>query len=104
MAHDMRQTGAIGAVVTDDNHAIACETGAMIELVRTNDMVVISVIESLFNQAEIHYMVADQNMSVLEGSIGMLPKRILVIDDQEAQAVSLLRNAGLGEELRMDVR
>ncbi|MEM1365673.1 MAG: DUF2007 domain-containing protein [Pseudomonadota bacterium] len=76
----------------------------MEELVRTNDLVMISVIESLFKEAEIIYMVADQNMSVLEGSIGLLPRRILVVETHKNQAISLLRNAGLGEELRMDVR
>ena len=75
----------------------------MIEIVRTNDVVIISVIESLFKEAEIIYMVADQNMSVLEGSIGLLPRRVLVSSDHEAKAVSLLKNAGLGQELRKEV-
>lgn len=76
----------------------------MEELVRTNDIVIISVIESLFKEAEIMYMVADQNMSILEGSIGLLPRRIMVVEADRNRAISLLRNAGLGEELRMDVR
>ncbi len=47
-------------------------------------------------------MVVDQNMSVLEGSIGMLPRRILVADDQETEARELLTQAGLGHELRAE--
>ena len=45
-------------------------------------------------------MVLDQNMSVLEGSIGMLPRRILVDDTSEQEARQLLTDAGLGQELR----
>ena len=41
-------------------------------------------------------------MSVLEGSIGMLPRRVMVADDQVAAARKLLTDAGLGHELRPD--
>ena len=74
----------------------------MRELVRTNDAVLITAIESLLNAAHIVHMVVDQNMSVLEGSIGIFPRRILVGDDQIAVARRLLQDAGLGDELRPD--
>ena len=54
----------------------------MRELVRTNDAVLISAIEALLKGAHIDHIVVDQNMSVLEGSIGIFPRRILVGDDQ----------------------
>ena len=41
-------------------------------------------------------------MSVLEGSIGMLPRRMMVGDDQATRARRLLTDAGLGHELRPD--
>jgi NADH:ubiquinone oxidoreductase subunit K len=72
----------------------------MRELVRTNDLVLISAIEALLNGANIEHVVLDQNMSVLEGSLGMLPRRILVGEDQVARARRLLQEAGLGHELR----
>ncbi len=50
----------------------------MKELIRTNDAVVISFVESLLNDAGIDCLVADQNMSVLDGSIGILPRRVMV--------------------------
>ena len=49
-------------------------------------------------------MVLDQNMSVLEGSLGMLQARVLVADDDELRARQLLQDAGLGHELRPDGR
>jgi hypothetical protein len=71
----------------------------MEELLRTNDPVLISFVESLLKEAEIHMMVADQNMSILEGSIGLLPRRILVAGDQLEQARRLMIDAGVGKEL-----
>ena len=72
------------------------------ELIRTNDPVLVSAIEALLDGGEIEHLVLDQNMSVLEGSIGILPRRILVPDDKLAQARRLLQDAGLGHELRPD--
>ena len=74
----------------------------MRELVRTNDAVLISAIEALLNGARIAHMVVDQNMSVLEGSIGIFPRRILVGEDQIQAARRLLEDAGFGNELRPD--
>jgi hypothetical protein len=72
----------------------------MREIVRTNDAVLISAIEALLNGARIEHMVVDQNMSVLEGSIGIFPRRILVEEDQVHAARRLLQEAGFGNELR----
>jgi Putative prokaryotic signal transducing protein len=74
----------------------------MRELVRTNDAVLISAIEALLKAARIHHIVVDQNMSVLEGSIGIFPRRILVDEDQAAAARRLLVEAGFAHELRPD--
>ena len=72
----------------------------MAELVRTNDLGVISVIEGLLGGAEIPYQVADRNMSILEGSIGAIQMRILVPDERAAEARALLVDAELGNWLR----
>jgi hypothetical protein len=74
----------------------------MRELVRTNDAVLISAIEALLKGARINHLVADQNMSVLEGSIGIFPRRILVNEDEFDAARRLLAEAGFGKELRRD--
>ena len=69
---------------------------------RTNDSVLVSAVEGLLDGAGIEHLVLDQNMSVLEGSIGILPRRVLVADDQVNSARKLLEDAGLGRELRSD--
>jgi len=81
---------------------IVRETQILRELVRTNDPVLISAVEALLAGANIPHVVADQNMSVLEGSIGILARRVLVADDYLPTARRLLRDAGLGHELRPD--
>jgi Putative prokaryotic signal transducing protein len=72
------------------------------ELVRTNDMVLVSAVVALLEGAGIRPMVFDQNMSVLEGSLGVLPRRILVAEAYELTARQILEDAGLGKELRPD--
>ena len=74
----------------------------MRELIRTNDMVLVSAVVALLEGAGIRHMVLDQNMSVLEGSLGVLPRRILVAEGQELMARQLMQDAGLGKELRPD--
>jgi len=72
----------------------------MIELMRTNDPVVISFVESLLRDAGIACFVADQNMSIVEGSLGILPRRVMVDEDSLAQARQLLVDAGVAGELK----
>lgn len=71
----------------------------MQELLRTNDPVLISFVEAILSEADIVHMVADQHTSILEGSIGAIPRRVLVDDDDLMQAQRLLRDADLGSQL-----
>lgn len=72
----------------------------MIELIRTNDAVLLSFAESLMKEAGVHCLIADEGMSILEGSLGMLPRRFLVEADRQDEARRILMDAGLGAELR----
>lgn len=72
----------------------------MVEILRTNDLVLISVIESILTAERIAYFVADQNMAAAEGSLGFLPRRILVDTREAGRARRLIAEAGLGKELR----
>jgi Protein of unknown function (DUF2007). len=76
----------------------------MREIVRTNNAVLVSAIGALLDGARIPYLVLDQNMSVLEGSLGVLPRRLLVADEDVDPARRLLTEAGLAHELRSDDR
>jgi hypothetical protein len=74
----------------------------MHELVRTNDAVLITAIEALLKSANIPCFIADRNMSVMEGSLGFLPQRVLVPDDQKERAKQLLTEAGYADVLKTD--
>jgi hypothetical protein len=62
-------------------------------------MVVISFVEALLSDARIEHLVVDQNMSVMEGSIGVLPRRVLVDSDRIDEARTLVADAGIAQEL-----
>lgn len=67
----------------------------MEELLRTNDMVLISFIESMLNDAGISHHVMDINMSVIEGSLGVLPRRIMVDSHQITRARRIVKEADI---------
>ena len=71
----------------------------MVEILRTNDLVLITVIESILKAERIAYFIADQNMAAAEGSLGFLPRRILVDSEAKGRARRLIAEAGLGKEL-----
>ena len=74
----------------------------MEELLRTNDPVLLSYVSALLEGASVDFMVADLNMSVLEGSIGALPRRVLVDSERLAQAREILTEAGIGHVIARD--
>ncbi len=72
----------------------------MEELLRTNDMVLVSFVGSLLEEAQIPHMILDSHMSVVEGSLGVLPRRVMVAGDHMEAARDLMESNGLGGEMR----
>jgi tRNA1(Val) A37 N6-methylase TrmN6 len=62
----------------------------MKELTRSNDPVFLSWLVNALRQAGLNPLLLDQHMSVLEGSIGILPRRVLVADAEHEQAKAIL--------------
>ena len=71
----------------------------MDELLRTNDPVLLSFIQALLTESGIRFAIADQNMSIIEGSLGVIPRRCLIPRDDIPRARRLLTEAGLSAEL-----
>ncbi len=67
----------------------------MKEILRTNDMVTLSWAQALLLDAGIEHHVFDQYTSAIEGSIFAIQRRLLVVDEDEGEAVRLLREAGI---------
>ena len=72
----------------------------MVELLRTNDIVRLSFLGALLADAGIETVVLDTHTSILEGSIGAIPRRLMVIDDDIVAARRVLDLAG--ESYRRD--
>ncbi|MCV2863897.1 DUF2007 domain-containing protein [Defluviimonas sp. WL0075] len=70
----------------------------MKELVRTNDPTVIALATALLEAEDIAVFQLDVHMSVLEGSIGMLPRRLMVREKDHFMASAILRDHGIGPE------
>lgn len=67
----------------------------MRELLKTNDAVLLSYAEALLRDANIESLVLDRNMSVMEGSLGILPRRLLIDETRWDEACRLLTDAGI---------
>lgn len=67
----------------------------MQELVRTTDPTLIPFVQALLSGEDIDCFVLDANMSVLEGSIGIFPRRIVVHEDDLVAARRVLRDNGV---------
>lgn len=77
-------------------------TETMRELLKTNDPILIGYVEALLRSAGIAAVVLDGHMSVLEGSVGILPRRVLVETSDWAAAARVLDGASLGQWIARD--
>ncbi|PTX74299.1 DUF2007 domain-containing protein [Sulfitobacter mediterraneus] len=64
----------------------------MKELLRSTDMTVIAFATALLQGEDIDCFEMDVNMSVLEGGIGIFPRRLMVHPNVHEDAVQVLRD------------
>lgn len=62
----------------------------------TNDPVLLNFATALLAEAGIDCVTFDANASLMDGSIGAIPRRLMVADDDHARAARVLREAGAG--------
>lgn len=74
----------------------------MRRLLTSNDPVLLSFAQSLLRSEGIECFEFDQNISIMEGSIGAFPRRVLVREDDWPKAVRLLEEAELGQHIVRD--
>lgn len=63
----------------------------MVELLRTNDPVLISFVQAILADARIDALVLDNHTSILEGSANAIPRRIMVVDEDLDAAMRILK-------------
>jgi hypothetical protein len=71
----------------------------MVELLRSNDPVVLSFADAVLRDADVPHQVVDQDLGRIEGSIGAIQARVLVADDRLEDARRVLTDAGLADQL-----
>ena len=67
---------------------------AMRTVLLSNDPVRLSFLAALLRDAGIESVLLDAHVSAVEGSIGAIPRRLVVLPEDEAQARRVLREAG----------
>lgn len=68
-------------------------------ILKTTNPATLSFAQAVLKDADIPCFVLDQHMSAMEGSIGAIPRRINVIDEDADDARQALGDAGLGDSL-----
>jgi putative signal transducing protein len=64
----------------------------MRELLRTNDSVRLSWLHAMLASAGIDAVILDTHTSIIEGSIGAIPRRLMVQDEDETRARAVLKD------------
>lgn len=71
----------------------------MIAILKTVNPATLNFAQAVLKEADIPFFVMDQNVSIIEGSIGVIPRRLMVVDDDAEDARQALTDAGMGKEL-----
>lgn len=71
----------------------------MIEILKTNDPTVVAFATALLRGEDIDCFVFDVHTSILEGSIGVIPRRLMVAREDAFLARAVLKDNDLGHEL-----
>lgn len=71
-----------------------CRTGRDVrEILKTINPVELNFAQAVLKDAGIETVVFDTNMSVLDGSMVILPQRLMVANEDEAKALAILKDA-----------
>ncbi len=72
----------------------------MIAIIKTNNPVTLNFAGAVLRDSGIEFFVADTHASILDGSVGAIPRRLLVLSDDMDEARQALTLAGLEKELQ----
>ncbi|WP_409433531.1 DUF2007 domain-containing protein [Litorimonas sp. RW-G-Af-16] len=79
--------------------AIAKMESLVICILKTVNPATLNYVEAVLKEAQIEYFIMDQNVSIIEGSIGVIPRRVMVLADDADDARQALIDADMGDEL-----
>ena len=64
------------------------------EVARSTDPVRLSFLTALLSDGGVTAILFDTHTSIIQGSLGVLPQRLMVADDEYEDAVAILKSAG----------
>jgi hypothetical protein len=65
----------------------------MREVLKTNDPILLNFAQALLADAGIEAVVFDSHMSIMDGSMGFMPRRLMVANDDLAEAQRVIKDA-----------
>ncbi|MEN9017680.1 MAG: DUF2007 domain-containing protein [Hellea sp.] len=71
----------------------------MTPILKTVNMATLNYAQAILKEADIPFFTMDENVSIIEGSIGIIPRRLMVLDDDFEDAVDVFKLAGLSNEI-----
>lgn len=71
-------------------------------IIATNNPVTLNFAEAVLKSEGIPSFILDQHQSLIDGSIGIIPRRLCVVDEDYDEAIELLEQAELGHEIYRD--
>lgn len=71
----------------------------MIAILKTVNPATLSFAQAVLKEADIPFFLMDQNVSIIDGSIGIIPRRLMVVDEDIDDARQAFIDAGLSEEI-----
>jgi len=71
----------------------------MTPILKTVNMATLNYAQAILKEADIPFFTMDENVSIIEGSIGIIPRRLMVLDDDFEDAVAAFKLAGLSNEI-----
>lgn len=71
----------------------------MIAILKTVNPATLNFAQAVLKEADIPFFVMDQNVSIVEGSIGIMPRRLMVVDEDAPDAREALTDAGMGDDI-----
>lgn len=71
-------------------------------VIATTNPATLNFAEAVLKSEGIPSFIMDQHQSIVDGSIGIIPRRLMVIDEDYDEAIALLEQAELGHEIYRD--
>ena len=67
----------------------------MTPILKTVNLATLNYAQAILKEADIPFFTMDENVSIIEGSIGIIPRRLMVLDDDFEDAADVFKCAGL---------